>query len=40
MLADFFLVDRDVFNIELPALKDAESVLTVIDGEIVYRNLE
>jgi predicted amidohydrolase YtcJ len=40
MQADFFLVDRDIFNIEPPPLKDAESVLTVIDGKIVYRNIE
>lgn len=40
MLADFFLVDRDVFNIELPALKEAESLLTIIDGKIVHRNIE
>jgi len=39
-LADFFLVDRDIFGENHLDLITAESVLTVLDGKVVYRNID
>lgn len=39
-LADFFLVDQDIFGGNHLDLKAAESVLTVVDGKVVYRNID
>ncbi len=39
-LADFFLVDRDIFGENHVDLKTAESVLTVVNGKVVYRNID
>ena len=39
-LADFFVTDKDIFRISPNELKTVHSVLTVIDGKIVYRELE
>ena len=36
MLADFVVIDRDLFAIPAPQLKDAQVVLTVVGGQIVY----
>ncbi len=36
LLADFTILSEDYFTIEEDAIRDLESVLTVLDGEIVY----
>ena len=36
MYADFALLDRDYFSIPEEEIRDLESVLTVVDGKIVY----
>ncbi|MEJ2634229.1 MAG: amidohydrolase [Calditrichia bacterium] len=38
-LADFFIPDRDIFQISLPELRETVSRLTVVDGKIVYRDM-
>jgi len=37
MTADFFLVNRDIFRVPTTELKEAGSVFTVFNGQIVYR---
>jgi predicted amidohydrolase YtcJ len=39
MLADFILLDRDIFAVAAPALMDTQLLLTVADGKVVYENL-
>ena len=36
-LADFVMIDRDLFSIPVTAIKDAKVVLTVVGGRIVYQ---
>jgi len=36
--ADLFLADRDIFRIEAQNLKDTQSLLTLVDGKIVYND--
>jgi predicted amidohydrolase YtcJ len=36
MLADFVLIDRDLFAIPAPQLKDAKVLLTAVGGRIIY----
>ncbi|MEO0795167.1 MAG: amidohydrolase [Verrucomicrobiota bacterium] len=36
MLADFTLLSEDYFTIEEDEIRDLESVLTILDGEVVY----
>lgn len=36
-LADMVLVDRDIFTIDPMEIKDAKSVMTMVDGKIVYQ---
>ncbi len=38
-LADFFLADRDVFSVSPEEMKSTQSVLTVVDGVVVYREI-
>lgn len=40
MLADFVMIDRDLFAIPATQLKDAKVLLTVVGGRIVYDSLE
>jgi predicted amidohydrolase YtcJ len=40
MLADFFVPDRDIFKISSEELKEIKSLLTVVDGKIVYRLID
>jgi len=37
-LADLFLADREIFGIEAESLKNTQSLLTLVDGRIVYNN--
>jgi predicted amidohydrolase YtcJ len=37
MLADFVVIDQDLFSIAPEKIKDAEIVLTVINGKVVYK---
>lgn len=37
MLADFFVTDRNIFSIPANELKNTHSVLTVVNGTVVYR---
>jgi predicted amidohydrolase YtcJ len=39
MLADFVVIDRDLFAIPATQLKDAKVLLTVVGGRIVYSAL-
>jgi predicted amidohydrolase YtcJ len=36
-LADLVVLDRDIFGIEAPEIAGAQVVLTVLDGQVVYR---
>jgi predicted amidohydrolase YtcJ len=36
MLADFVMIDRDLFAIPTARLKDAKVLLTVVGGRVVY----
>jgi len=38
MKADFILIDQDIFNMPAEALLNTRVLLTVLDGEIVYRD--
>ncbi len=37
-LADFVVLDQDIFNIPAVAIKDVTVSMTVVDGKVVYRN--
>jgi len=37
MLADFVVINQDLFSIAPEKIRDAEIVLTVINGKVVYK---
>jgi predicted amidohydrolase YtcJ len=37
MIADFFLVNKDIFGTDLEELRNVDSKLTVVDGKVVYQ---